>query len=128
MEQKIKEIEINRVVYVQKDSIKELSTAYNTEGLEAVMVRTESAGVHYGYLAKRESTLAGIEVTLVRARRVWRWAGAATLSQLAMEGTKKPANCKMPCHVNKIDLVAIEIIPMPEEAVLSLNSVETWEE
>ncbi len=92
-----------------------------------VMVRTYSAGVHYGFLKNRESTLAGIEVELIDARRVWSWSGAASLSQLAMEGTSSPESCKFPCKVNSIQLVAIEIIEMAQKAVKSLNSVKIWE-
>jgi len=50
-----------------------------------VIVRTYSAGVFAGTLVSRE----GREVTLADARRIWYWDGAASLSQLAMEGTKE---------------------------------------
>ena len=36
-----------------------------------VLIRTYSAGVHYGELVSRK----GREVTLANARRVWRWRG-----------------------------------------------------
>lgn len=126
MEQKLNEVEINGTKYVPKDSIK--SEVVNTSGLKMVIVRTYSAGVHFGYLNKRESTQGGIEVELLKARRVYYWDGAATLSQLAMEGTSKPNNCKFPCEVNSIELIAIEIIPMTEKAVESLKKVKIWEE
>ena len=50
-----------------------------------VICRTYSAGVFAGFLVSRE----GKEVVMTQARRLWYWAGAASLSQLAMEGTKK---------------------------------------
>ena len=50
-----------------------------------VICRTYSAGVFAGFLESRE----GKEVVLTKARRLWYWDGAASLSQLAMEGTKK---------------------------------------
>lgn len=88
-----------------------------------VIVRTYSAGVHAGVLKSRE----GREVVLTDARRIWYWDGAATLSQLAVDGTSKPANCKFPCPVNEILLTeAIEIIPMSEKAILSIASVPVW--
>ena len=127
MKQKIIEIQVNGIDYVRKDSIKK-SEATNTNGLKMVMIRTYSAGVHYGYLNKKEATLAGIEVEIFQARRVWSWAGAASLSQLAMDGTSKPDKCKLPCEVNSITLLAIEIIPMTEKAVESLNNVKIWNE
>ena len=57
-----------------------------------VIVRTYSAGVFAGTLIKKE----GNEVEMHNARRLWYWDGAASLSQLAEEGVKKPENCKFP--------------------------------
>lgn len=88
-----------------------------------VMVRTYSAGVFAGELISRE----GREVTLANARRIWYWAGAASLSQLAMEGTKDPDNCKFPCQVDRVLLLeAIEIIDMTPEARKSIDEVPVW--
>lgn len=90
-----------------------------------VMVRTYSAGVFYGYLKERN----GKEVVLTNARRVWYWAGAATLSQLATDGTSKPKECKFPCPVEEVTLTdAIELIPMTEQAEKSLDAVKAWQE
>ena len=119
---KVAKIEVEGVTYVPEGS----AMASKVDDLELVMVRTYSAGVHYGYLAKRRSTLAGIEVTLRQARRVHAWSGAASLSQLSMEGTSKPEGCRIPCHVDEIDLVAIEIIPMTKAAQESLAKVALW--
>lgn len=119
-----KKVEINGVVYVPESSV----NVFDKNNLPCVMVRTASAGVHYGFLEKRKSTLAGIEVTLRHSRRVYYWAGAATLSQLSQTGTSKPNDCKFPCFVDKIELLAIEIIAMKKEAIDSLNSVNIWEQ
>ena len=124
MKQKINELEINGTIYVPKNSVN--TQAINTDGLPLVMIRTYSAGVFYGYLNKKESTLAGMEVELIEARRVWQWSGAASLSQLAMEGTKNLDGCKMPQKVNSIVLIAIEIISMTENAYNSLEEVSIW--
>ena len=51
-----------------------------------VIVRTYSAGVFAGVFESRK----GQEVVLTDARRIWYWKGAASLSQLAMEGTRDP--------------------------------------
>lgn len=48
-----------------------------------VIIRSNLAGVHYGYLTKR---LRGGGVRLERARRVWEWQGAKTLSHAADTG------------------------------------------
>lgn len=88
-----------------------------------VLVRTHSAGVHVGTLANRD----GKEVLLTNARRIWYWQGAASLSQLATEGTKTPKECKFPCQVSEILLTeAIEIIPLTPAARKSINEVPIW--
>ena len=52
--------------------------------LPYVVVRTYSAGVHIGELKSRK----GKEVVLVNTRRLWKWCGAFTLSEVAVEGIK----------------------------------------
>ena len=90
-----------------------------------VIVRTYSAGVFAGNLAARN----GKEVTLKNARRLWYWAGAASLSQLAQKGTSKPKECKFPCAVDSVDLTeAIEILDVTPEAEKSIKGVKEWEE
>ncbi len=87
------------------------------------IVRTYSAGVFAGYLESRD----GKEVILNQARRIWYWEGAASLSQLAMEGTKKPDKCKFPCAVNQVLLTeVIEIIPCTDIAINSIKKVPIW--
>jgi len=109
----MKKIIIDGIEYVEKINSKE----------NYVIVRTYSAGVFAGNLKKRE----GKEVTLENARRIYRWAGAATLSQLAVDGTSDPENCKFPCEVPEIILTeAIEIIPCTENAMLSIQGVKIW--
>ena len=87
------------------------------------MVRTYSAGVFAGTLKSRE----GKEAVLSEARRIWYWDGAASLSQLATEGTSKPQNCKFPCPVDEVLLTeVIEIIPITEAAAKSIEKVPVW--
>ena len=89
------------------------------------MVRTYSAGVFAGTIVKRN----GKEVRLKDARRIWFWSGAATLSQLATEGTSKPKNCKFPAPVAEVLLTeVIEIIPITPEARKSIEGVPAWRE
>lgn len=88
-----------------------------------VIVRTYSAGVFAGYLEKRK----GQEVVLSKARRLWYWKGAASLSQLAMEGVTCPDECKFPCEVDKVELTqAIEILDVTEKARLNIKNVPVW--
>lgn len=91
--------------------------------MKYVIVRTYSAGVFAGELESRN----GQEVVLRNARRIWYWSGAASLSQLAMEGTKDPANCKFPCAVDRVELLqAIEILDVADAARKSIEGVPVW--
>ncbi len=88
-----------------------------------VIVRTFSAGVHAGELVTHD----GKNVELRNSRRIWYWRGAATLSQLAMDGTSKPDECKFPCELPVLKLTeAIEIIPCTEKAMRSIKGVPVW--
>jgi hypothetical protein len=87
------------------------------------MVRTYSAGVFLGEVISKD----GKEVQLKNARRMWHWYGAASLSQLANEGTSAPNKCKFPEAVPYVALMdAIEIIPASEAAIASIAAVPTW--
>jgi len=88
-----------------------------------VIVRTYSAGVFAGNLESRN----GQEVVLTDARRLWYWAGAASLSQMAVEGTSKPNDCKFPVAVSRIELTqAIEILDVTPTAEQSIKAVPEW--
>ena len=90
-----------------------------------VIVRTYSAGVFAGEIESRK----GQEVVLLNARRLWYWDGAASLSQLAMEGTSKPGNCKFPCEVDRVELLqAIEILDVTAKAKESIKGVKPWQQ
>ena len=90
-----------------------------------VIVRTYSAGVFAGNLESRK----GQEVVLVDARRLWYWAGAASLSQMAVDGTSQPSSCKFPTAVPRVELLqAIEILDVTVEAEKSIKSVPEWKQ
>jgi hypothetical protein len=90
-----------------------------------VIVRTYSAGVFAGELVSRK----GQEVVLQNARRIWYWDGAASLSQLAMEGTSKPKKCKFPIPVDRVELLqATEILDVTPVARASIEGVPVWRE
>lgn len=87
------------------------------------IVRTYSAGVFAGVVTARE----GKEVVVSNARRLWFWKGAASLSQLAMEGTSDPSGCKFPCPVDEVLLTeVIEIIPTTDRGRASIEGVKIW--
>ena len=117
----VKEITINGVDYVPKGSQLKPAESYN--GMKYVIVRTYSAGVFAGYQESRN----GQEVVMRNARRIWYWDGAASLSQLAVDGTSKPQNCKFPEAVDRIELLqAVEILDCTEKAQKSIKGVAIW--
>ncbi len=74
-----------------------------------VIARTYSAGVFAGILVSRK----GKEATLKDARRLWHWAGAASISELATRGTNKPLECKFPAPVGEVLLTeVIELVTL----------------
>jgi hypothetical protein len=91
--------------------------------MKDVIVRTYTAGVFAGLLKSRK----GKEVVLTDARRLWYWSGAASLSQLSVDGTSNPSACKFPTAVPEVILTeVIEILPLSEKARASIDSVKPW--
>jgi len=87
------------------------------------IVRTHSAGVFFAEVQSRK----GKEAVLRNARRLWYWSGAASLSQLAVDGTKHPSDCKFPVAVDRIEVTeVIEILDTTEAARTSLDAVPVW--
>ena len=86
------------------------------------IVRTYSAGVFAGNVVRKE----GREVGMVNARRLWYWKGAASLSQLAMEGVKNPSECKFAMPVSVTLTESTEILDVAESAQASITGVPVW--
>lgn len=87
------------------------------------IVRANGAGVFFGEVEKIEGTTA----TLKNARRLWYWDGAASLSQLAQEGTSKPENCKFPIAVEDVVVFnVLEILSVTDKAAKSIDGVKIW--
>ena len=88
-----------------------------------VICRTEKAGVFAGYLESKK----GRTVIMRDVRRLWYWEGAASLSQLAMEGVSTPEKCKFPCEVDREELFqVIEILSCTEKARENIANVAIW--
>lgn len=96
-------------------STKKKSTAKRSASkLRPVIVRTQSAGVHFGYLMSRSAD--GTQCTLARSRRCWRFQIATehgvsqvSCSELAVYGCARDS--KISVEVESIDLVGvIEVI------------------
>lgn len=87
------------------------------------IIRADRAGVFFGHIAQRR----GSEVDLTDVRRIWFWAGACSLSQLATEGTKEPDRCRFTVVVPEMTVLGvIEIIPCTDAAVESIMGVKEW--
>lgn len=88
-----------------------------------VIVRADRAGVFFGNIKER----IGSEVTMTNVRRLWFWSGAASLSQLAINGVTNRHDCKFTIVVPEMTIFGvIEIIPCSDEAIKSINSVKEW--
>lgn len=90
---------------------------------QKVIIRADRAGVFFGEIKERN----GQEVVMKNCRRLWYWDGAASLSQLATEGTSNPNNCKFTVTVEEMTVFGvIEIIPCTETAIQSIENVVVW--
>ena len=116
-------ININGLTYVPVEELDKTISAVDLNGMPYKIVRTYSAGVFAGYIEERD----GKEVTMRNVRRIWYWDGAASLSQLAVDGTCKPENCKFAVPVDRILVTeAIEILDCTIKAQESIEGVEEW--
>jgi len=91
------------------------------------IVRTQFAGVFAGTIEFVDDSGQQVTALVTNARRLWSWAGAASLSQMAMTGTNAPTECKFPTEVDEVFLPGvIEILPCTEAARASIASVKVW--
>ena len=91
-----------------------------------VIVRTYAMGVFAGTLDKSSTETVKI---LRGARRIWYWAGAATLSELAQRGTSKPRECKFPAAVDRVELTSpqgFEVLDVTNAARMTIERVPEW--
>ncbi len=88
-----------------------------------VMIRTYSAGVHYGILEEISSASDGFDVFVSPSRRIYSWTGAFSLSELALVGSTRK-DSKISVVQPGIALRAIEVAPMTMEAYENLNAIK----
>jgi hypothetical protein len=116
-------ISIDGVDYVRADQ--QQKPAHNTDGKPYVVVRSRDSGAHAGYLIKEN----GNTLTLTQSRRLWYWDGAATLSQIAIDGVAKPNECKFPEALGEITIYGCcEKIAATEKAQKSIEGVKPWKQ
>lgn len=89
-----------------------------------VVVRGIQSGVFFGTL----ESIDGQAVELSNARNIWRWAGAANLNQIAMDGVDTASNyTRISMTVDTLVLTDIcEIIPLSEKAESILGGALVW--
>lgn len=86
-----------------------------------VLVRTYSAGVHFGKLVQRS----GKELVLDDARRIWSWDGAFTLSKVATDGV---GSGKLSTAIDGfIATEVIEVMPLSDKAKANLYGISDHE-
>lgn len=90
------------------------------------LFRTFSAGVHVGEIIPGTESEDGKKVTLTNSSRLWRWAGANTLSELALHGPALEWT-RISERVEEITLTeVIEKIKISENALP--NFAPRWEQ
>lgn len=115
------ELIINGEVWVKKEN--QLATSF--EGMPYQIVRASSAGVFAGYVEKRT----GQEVVMRKVRRIWFWSGAASLSQMAVDGVSHPEKCKFSVVVDREEIFeVIEILDCTQKAKKSIEEVFEWKQ
>lgn len=87
------------------------------------VIRGNKFGVFAGTVKEVDDNCVLVE----NARRLWYWDGAASISQIAMEGVTRPESCKFSMAVDSIVLRDyIEIIPATTAAQKIIEEVKVW--
>ena len=104
---------------------KEIASMFGTKehkGLSSMIgkkciVRTYSAGVHFGEVVEKEGT----EVILKNARRLWYWKAKQSISLSAVAKYGLDSESKIAPLVPQIWLDAIELIPVTEDIAKNIE-------
>lgn len=87
------------------------------------IIRCDRAGVFFAEVESMEGSTAKLK----NCRRLWYWDGAASLSQLALEGVTAPQNCKFTVTVPSMTVLqVIEVIPCSPQAAACIEAVPVW--
>lgn len=111
-------VNINGVDYVPKDS----QILAEENGLPYCIVRTYSAGVFAGFVESQN----GQEVKMTNARRLWRWYGAAEISQIAQEGIQNHKDSRIAIPTNVLLTQVIEIQQCTKAAKQNIQEAPIW--
>lgn len=84
-------------------------------------------GRYSGVFAGTVKEIKGEQVLVANVRRIWYWDGAASISQLAVDGTANPKDCKFTVTVDDALIMdVIEIVPCTGKAEKSIKAVKEW--
>lgn len=87
------------------------------------VVRGEKSGIFAGEIINRN----GQEVEMKNCRRLWYWDGACSISEIALNGVKRPQSCKFTVTIDNIEILdIIEILECTKEAEISIKGVKIW--
>lgn len=89
--------------------------------VQKFIIRADRAGVFYGEIVERR----GDEADLRNVRRVHSWRGAASLSQMAMDGVGPSSSLTMVVPSMTV-LGVIEVIPCSAKATKCLDEYPVW--
>lgn len=89
--------------------------------MQKFIIRTDRAGVFFAEIVNRT----GSEATLKDARRIYYWRGAATCSQIAVDGVSDQSQLTLAVPEMTV-LGVIEIIPCSDKARAILEAVPVW--
>ena len=111
-------IKIDEVEYVRADELP--APAENAEGLRYAIVRSRDQGVMSGFVQSVE----GQQVTLLRARQLWRWSSRFVLTDLAEFGPTYKWECKFSCEASQptVMLEACGILYCTEAAANAIRA------
>lgn len=89
------------------------------------VIRGDRSGVFFGKIKERKSDCKNI--VFKNIRRLWKWDGAASISQIAESGVTIPNRCKFTVVVDELELTdVIELITCKADAVKNIQEVDVW--
>lgn len=87
------------------------------------IVRTDRAGVFFGKIKSKDKD----SVIMTEVRKIFYWDGASAVEQIAIDGVKKPNECKLTVTVEEMEIMSpIQIIPCTEKSISSLQAIKEW--
>ena len=88
------------------------------------LVRMDRAGVFFGHIEEVDDK----HIVMTNVRKIYYWAKAACVEQLAVDGEGDTRNAKYTIRVDRLMMMdkAIQIFECTDKATKSLNEVPEW--